>query len=212
CNHSDYQGRYAFNQQPRIGLFNLSCLAQAMLPLFDDDPEVAAKHATDALQQYEELFEQAWLGWKRRKLGLTEEREQDGALYDELLQLMQQSSTDFPILFRQLSQRSAESCRDQFVDRERFDSWRSKYVARLEEEMIPVSGRQLAMRQVNPLYVLRNHMAETAIRLAEDEQDFSEINRLVDLLSSPFEEQPGMQHYAQRPPDWAQSLSVSCSS
>lgn len=212
CNHSDYHGRYAFNQQPRIGLFNLSCLAQAMLPLFGEMPDAAAELATDALQQYEGLFDAAWAEQKRLKLGLREQREGDGGLFDELLDMMAQSLADYSIVFRLLSDQDAEACRDQFIERAQFDVWLEKYTARLLQESSSESERQVAMRQVNPLYVLRNYMAETAIRMAEDSQDFSEIDRLSKLLSNPYQEQPGMQRYSQRPPDWAQSLSVSCSS
>ena len=212
CNHSDHHGRYAFNQQPRIGLFNLSCLAQAMLPLFDDVPEAAAEKATEALGRYETKFDAALLAMQRRKLGLRILRSEDRALYEELLTLMAQSRADFTNVFRRLSEDGIAGCRDEFLQRDRFDAWAKKYTERLTFESDTEGERRALMCQTNPLYVLRNYMAENAIRLAEDNQDYAEIDRQVTLLESPFESQPGLEHYAQRPPDWAQSISVSCSS
>lgn len=212
CNHSDYHGRYAFNQQPQIGLFNLSCLAQAMLPLFDETPETAAELATAELTKYEEIFEKAWTAQKRRKLGLVAERPEDAALFDELLDMMQQSQTDFSVFFRQLSETDPQACRDNFIERDRFNDWSRRYTERLSQESESGTERRASMRKVNPEYVLRNYIAENAIRMAEDDQDYTEIDRLVNLLSSPYDAQPGMERYAQRPPDWANRLSVSCSS
>ncbi len=212
CNHSDYAGRYAYDQQPRIALFNLSCLAQAMLPLFHDNPEAAAELATDALQRYDSLFEQAWLALKRQKLGLHSARDQDGDLYDALTIQMQQSKTDFTRFFRHLSEYGIEGGRDSFVHRERFDSWADQYQSRLKAENLPLAERQASMQQSNPKYVLRNYLAENAIKQACDAQDYSEIDTIMGLLQRPFDDQPDMERFAALPPDWASSLAVSCSS
>ncbi len=223
CNHSDNQGRYAFDQQPEIGLFNLSCLAQALLPLFDDSPEQAAEWARQALGKYQAQFVKHYAGLMRAKLGLREVMAEDQALSDDLLGLMQGSGTDFTILFRGLSRFEGwnddkrghtrnTGIRDLFLDREGFDTWSERYAARLQKEQSDDAERRVRMNQVNPKYILRNYLAEVAIRKAEDEKNYSEIDTLFRILQKPFDEQPEYEDYAGHPPDWANGIAVSCSS
>lgn len=218
CNHSDYQGRYAFDQQPNIGLFNLSCLAQALLPLLDENPDAAADLAKNELQQYQSIYVSYYAQIMRQKLGLTEELDGDRKLLQALLDLMQADNVDYTILFRQLcdfdSKQSSHNSkiRDIFIQRELFDNWSKSYVKRLEKENATDETRSIAMKKINPKYILRNYMAETAIRKAEDEKDYTELNRLFNLLQNPFAEQPENEEYAGHPPAWAQEISVSCSS
>lgn len=212
CNHSDYHGRYAYDQQPRIALFNLSCLAQALLPLIDDDPEAAAETATGALRRYEPLFDAAWLAEKRRKLGLRDQREEDAGLFDDLLDLMAGQRADFTNLFRSLSEASPEAGTACLVDRERVTSWLARYHQRLAAEGADEAGRRHRACAANPKYVLRNYLAEQAIRRAEDERDFNAIDALANLLAAPFDARPGFDDYAADPPTWANRLEVSCSS
>jgi uncharacterized protein YdiU (UPF0061 family) len=101
--------------------------------------------------------------------------------------------------------------RDRFVDREGFDAWAADYRARLAVEGREDAERRAAMEAANPCYVLRNYLAQRAIAAAE-QGDYAEVDRLLALLSRPFEEQPGMQAYAAEPPDWGRRLEVSCSS
>ena len=101
--------------------------------------------------------------------------------------------------------------RDLFLQREAFDAWARRYRARLTLENSDDAERSARMNRVNPLYVLRNHMAETAIRQAQRGDD-SEVQRLHRLLQHPFDAQPGCEADADFPPSWAQSIEVSCSS
>ncbi len=218
CNHSDYQGRYAFEQQPSIGLWNLTCLAQAMLPLFDeDDGKHAAAIANDILKAYEPALVEAYSAGMRAKLGLRDARPDDQALSARLLQLMAANGVDYTNLYRDLSEIAVDSdlsappLRDRFADRAAFDDWLSDYRARLRQECSVDAARRQAMDAVNPRYILRNYLAEQAIQAAE-KGDYSEIERLQVLLSQPFVEQAGMAAYTQEPPDWGRELSVSCSS
>lgn len=218
CNHSDHQGRYAFNQQPTIGMFNLSCLATALLPLLADNKEAAMEQARDALKEYWPIFKHAYSKIACDKLGLLEVHEGDLTLWSELLSTME-GEADFTLLFRQLSgfdehqPRQNHALRDMFIQREAFDLWAEKYAARIlnqgEAERLE---RQQRMYAVNPKYILRNYMAEQAIRRAEDEGDYSEVERLYQLLRNPYDEQKEMADYAKLPPQWAQRISVSCSS
>ena len=102
--------------------------------------------------------------------------------------------------------------RDLVINRDRFDAWAGRYRSRLQAESSVDAERAVRMNRANPKYVLRNYLAEVAIRKARDERDFSEIETLRKLLSAPFDEQPGNQRYAALPPDWADHLEVSCSS
>ena len=216
CNHSDHQGRYAFDKQPEIGLFNVSCLAQALLPLLDDDSDCAVKKAQHELEKYQQYYVDSYSSLMRKKLGLYDETKEDKNLCSELLDIMHDNQVDYTILFRQLSQAPGEEyenkLRDLFINREACDLWMQKYKQRIATENIDAIERSHLMKQVNPKYILRNYMVETAIRKASDNQDYSEIDILLNLLKKPFEEQSDLEHYAGHPPEWAQQISVSCSS
>ncbi len=217
CNHSDHEGRYAFSRQPAIGRWNLTCLAQAMLPLFSDDPDAAVEMAQDALDGYEAAFMQAYSDGMRAKLGLMEKREDDHVLVTDLLQRMQANQVDYTRFFRTLACFKADengkssAAADEFVDRQAFWQWAGDYAQRLKQENSRDEERAMAMRAINPKYILRNYLAQNAIEKAE-QKDFSEIDQLLKLLSKPFDEQPQYEAYAALPPDWAQGISVSCSS
>ena len=210
CNHSDHSGRYAFNQQPMIGLWNLNMLANALTSL------ITIPQLTAALEEYEPLFLTTLLNLHRQKLGLVLEQDNDPVLISVLLKLLAENHVDYTIFFRQLcnfdEHQPTSALRDLFLNREAFDHWADTYRQRLQQETRPTTERQSAMKQTNPKFVLRNYMAEIAIRKAEDEQDYSEANRLLNLASNPFDEHPDCEEYAGFPPDWAQQLSVSCSS
>ncbi|MGH7184419.1 MAG: protein adenylyltransferase SelO, partial [Nitrospiraceae bacterium] len=201
CNHSDHNGRYAFNQQPYIGLWNLSCLAQALLPLASKEDLKAA------LDRYTPLCERRYMELMQAKFGLREEQEDDAALIQDLLSLMQQSHVDYTNFFRALGSFSLEDgspnelLRDFFMDREAFDKWARRYERRLREEESRNEERLVRMNRVNPKYVLRNYLAQTAIEKAQ-QKDFSEIDLLLALLQNPYGDQPGMDAYAAPPPNW----------
>jgi uncharacterized protein YdiU (UPF0061 family) len=211
CNHSDYNGRYAFHQQPYIGLWNLSCLAQVLLPL-------ASKEALKAaLDSYAPICERRYMELMQAKIGLAEEHEDDAVLIQDLLGLMQQSHVDYTNCFRALGAFSSaegslnEPLRDCFLDRAAFDVWAARYARRLRAERSRDEERRSRMNRVNPKYVLRNYLAQTAIEKAQ-RKDYSEVDRLLALLQDPYGDQPGMEAYAAAPPNWGKHLSVSCSS
>ncbi len=218
CNHSDYQGRYAFDQQPNIGLFNLSCFAQAILPLIDKSPDKAADLARQELENYQNIFVADYASLMRKKLGLENTFDDDQQLVEELLGLMENDNVDYTILFRRLCDFDSSNVnknaaiRDIFMQRDIFDSWATKYQQRLNKEYDTDQQRSIKMKQVNPKYILRNYMAEIAIKKAEEEQDYSEIDHLFQLLQNPFDEQNEFESYAGFPPEWAEEISVSCSS
>jgi uncharacterized protein YdiU (UPF0061 family) len=218
CNHSDEHGRYAYDMQPQIGHWNLYALGQALVPLTGD---IEATQA--AIDVYLEAYTQAADAVFRAKLGLATTQPDDTALASGAIELLHANRTDWTLFWRHLAtlRRGAAqpaddaAVRDLVVDRAAFDAWAQRYRARLALENSIDAERAARMNRANPRFVLRNHLAETAIRRArgdEGPRDFSEIARLLALLSRPYDEQPEHTAYAAEPPAWAQALHLSCSS
>lgn len=198
------------------------------------EADAAIALTKSALSPYGTTFNARYQARMAAKLGLLQAGPDDGALLDRLLQLMDASRADFTLTFRNLANvRQAEGLadcgpvastaslsdtptisvpvRDTFLDLPGIDAWLADYRARLRQQGLDDATRATQMRQVNPKYVLRNHLAEVAIRAARD-GDFTETRRLAAVLRKPFDEQPEHAAYAAQPPDWAAGLEVSCSS
>ena len=210
-NHSDHEGRYAFDQQPAVGLWNLTRFAEALLSL------VPRREAEEALGAYRPSFEHH-LGLRMRaKLGLTESRPEDAGLVRDLFTMLLEQRVDHTRFFRGLGDYSVQvggtpqALRAEVADAGVLDRWLAGYRDRLAAERSKDGERQARMARVNPVYVVRAWLAERAIRQAEA-GDPTEIERLRDLLKFPFSERPGMQEYTQSPPAWARDLTISCSS
>lgn len=208
CNHSDSHGRYAYNRQVAIGLWNLNALAHALSPLI---PVPALK---DCLMQYEPVLLARFRQRMQHKLGLATDQPGDDELVGQLLQLLAAERRDYHDFFRRLGNIAAAELAtldDSFVDRERWRSWRTGYRQRLAREDRDDSQRQAAMHAVNPKFVLRNYLAQLAIEKAENGDD-SLVNTLLAVLQQPFAEHPAQQALAAPPPDWGKQLEISCSS
>jgi len=210
CNHSDDQGRYSFSNQVPVGQWNLSALAQALTPF------ISVEALRETLGLYLPLFQAHYLDLMRRRFGFTTAEDDDQKLLEDLLQLMQNSGVDYTLFFRRLGEDSPEQAvarlRDDFVDIKGFDAWGERYIARVARDgYADQEQRRARMHAVNPLYILRNYLAQKAIDAAE-QGDYAEVRRLHAVLSKPFEEQPGMEGYAERPPEWGKHLEISCSS
>jgi uncharacterized protein YdiU (UPF0061 family) len=167
----------------------------------------------DALKTYEPTFLRVYRELMSTKLGLEEYRHSDETLINDLLALMAENQVDYTLFFRQLCYFSEDQreVRNLFIDREAFDVWVELYLQRLRQQDSSDSERSAIMLQTNPKYILRNYMAQAAIEKAQ-QGDYSEVNLLLEILQSPFEEHPHANHYAGLPPDWAETISVSCSS
>ena len=211
CNHSDTGGRYAFDQQPDVAAWNLTKLAQTFVPL------LSVESASAAISEYPRQFGQAYLGRMSEKFGLTPGGDAVPLIMDAL-QLLAEGHVDYTIFLRRLCDFDCTEnalnapVRDLFVDRDAFDAWAARYAAGLRSTGSDNAERAMTMRKVNPKYILRNHLAEVAIRRAADHRDYSEIDRLHTLLLHPFDEQPEFEAYAAELPDWARQIEVSCSS
>lgn len=212
CNHSDHQGRYAYKEQPSIGLWNLSCFAQTLIPLIE------VEEAQAALGSYEQILVTNYQQLMLKKIGLQTNDKKSIRLFVDFLAIMQKDQADYSRSFRALSSVTAKDTAqnahfvDMFIDREAIKKWLNEYQAVLTENNIDDTVRKQAMDAVNPKYILRNYMAQIAIKKAEEDKDYSEIENLLMLMHAPYDEHPAFEHYAQQPPDWANEISVSCSS
>jgi uncharacterized protein YdiU (UPF0061 family) len=209
CNHSDADGRYAWNRQPSVGLWNLFRLAGSLNTLVQDADALKA-----VLDGYENIFTRAFHDGMAAKLGLDAWRVEDEPLLDDLLKLMHDQRADFTLSFRRLSaavRGDAQPFADLFMDRDAARAWLARLLDRHSQDARQPELRAQAMDAVNPLYVLRNHLAEQAIR-AGRQGDPAEIQELMNVLAAPYTERPEYSRYAGLPPDWANDLEVSCSS
>lgn len=219
CNHSDHGGRYAYHRQPQIMHWNMACLASAMLPLleFEHSTEESQDLLRSALEEFPLTYAKEWQQAFRLKLGLHSEQDGDIQLIERLLQAMHDSKVDFTSFFRRLSNLKKDSKpievlqRNEFIDREHIDQWFSDYINRIKLELLSDETRKSLMNQINPKYILRNHLAQVAIEMAQ-QNDFSEIDVLLKILSKPFDEQEAFDDYSKPPPLDMQRVSVSCSS
>jgi serine/tyrosine/threonine adenylyltransferase len=228
CNHSDDAGRYAFNQQPQIGYWNLHALAQALVPLMSDS-QAATTHLQAALQTYPDLFAKHYTQLMRAKLGLDDEpdsaaqREADAALINDWMSLLASQRVDHTLAWRRLAhEASAHAAQlDEtpppvlahlFTDTAPLHLWWHRYAARLHT--LPAHSQATwgaRMHSTNPKYVLRNHLAQLAITAAHN-GDWTVLNDLKTVLDQPFAEHPRHQAWAELPPAWAGDLALSCSS
>lgn len=186
----DQFGRYAYGNQPRIGLWNLARLAETMLPLVATDVDAAREAVTAVLQQFLPRYEQHWLAGMRSKLGLRLAAPDDRALVDELLAGMTTAALDHTGTFRAL----AKVLRGIGPPPEALITWAAGWRERLAAEGSDEATTATAMDRVNPLYIARNHLVEEALDAATD-GDMAPLHHLVELLIHPFDEVPGHDRY-----------------
>lgn len=200
----DETGRYAFGAQPGIALWNLTRLAECLVPLIDEDVDKGVAAAQAALARYAEEFEAASLGGYFRKLGLTTEREGDVTLLTDLLALMAEGRADNTLTFRRLGAVAdgsrPEAAHGLFDDPKPFGAWAERYRARLEEEAVDPATRRAAMDAVNPAIIPRNHRVEEALSAAVEEGDMRPFERLAAALADPFSRAAEESPYALPPP------------
>jgi uncharacterized protein YdiU (UPF0061 family) len=222
-NTTDLPGRrYAYGRQPDVAAWNLARLAGALSPLIED-----VQALEQGLQVYADTFTTSWRAMLAEKLGLTTlDREGDEGLLLDLFGLLQQTETDLTLFFRGLAHASASDLgplSSAFYQTEALSesyrrglvAWLERYESRLRVEAMPPDERIARMNRANPKYVLRNYMAQQAIDAAT-EGDMSQIERLLQVLRNPYDEQPQHGELAQRRPEWARDRAgcsaLSCSS
>lgn len=207
CNHTDRGGRYAFDRQPDVAHWNLYALANALMPLIQNQAL-----AEQALKAFEPTYAQHYQKLMCAKLGLAETAD-TASLIKSTLALLTQDRVDYTIFWRRLSHarvsQTFEPVRDLFISRPAFDDWMLRY-----SEHIAQSEQRLEanlMLKFNPKYVLRNYLAQGAIDAAQ-RKDFTGVSHLLNVLTSPYDEHPEFEHMAGFPPDWASHIEISCSS
>jgi uncharacterized protein YdiU (UPF0061 family) len=209
----DHGGRYAYGNQPHIAQWNLTRLAEALLPLVDDDPETAVAAATGALRTFPERFQRYWSAGMHEKLGLTEADEVTGALIDDLLTLLHEQAVDYTSTLRALSawlRGDGAAARSLFPDAVAVDTWAARWRERLAHEASDPHRVASAMDRVNPIYIPRNHHVEEALATATA-GDLGPFQRLLDVLARPFDERPGLESYAAPAPSgWGSSHRTFC--
>lgn len=199
----DHYGRYAYGNQPRIALWNLTRLAEALLPLLNEEnggPEPGLTAANEALAAFAPQYEAARLAGLRRKLGLLTETDGDAALGQDLLDRMATNRADFTLTFRRLCDAAAgpegdEGIRILFTNPDSYDTWALKWRGRLQIETASEQARTAIMRTSNPAFIPRNHQVEAAIAAAVERQDFQPFETLLDVVSRPYENRPELERY-----------------
>jgi len=197
----DLRGRYAYGNQPRIAHWNLSRLAETLLPILAASEEEALASAQDALGAFAPQFASAYAAGLNAKLGLTQQRPGDVDLAKDLLARMAANGADFTRTFRGLSEEAAGPgpVRNLFADPAAFDAWAVLWRHRLAEEGRDPNAAAEAMRAVNPAFIPRNHLIEDVIAAAVVRGDFAPFEELSTVLARPFDEQPDFARYADPP-------------
>ncbi|WP_419806700.1 protein adenylyltransferase SelO [Terriglobus sp.] len=194
----DRQGRYAYGNQPKVMLWNLSRLGETLLPLMAEEEgsqEAALATAYEVLNSFAPLYEAAYLRIFRAKLGLAQEQEEDAALVKDLLEAMAEGRADFTLMFRHLSENDGFGAREQFAQPAGFEAWHGRWLARLTAERVTQEERNRAMQQTNPVYIPRNHLVQEVIDAAL-RQDFAPFEQLLAVLDKPFQERTVLQRFA----------------
>jgi uncharacterized protein YdiU (UPF0061 family) len=194
----DQFGRYAYKNQPEIAVWNLAQLATSLLPLMGEDRDAAIEAATQSVQRFSEVFNDAWEDVLRAKLGFSTAEPGDAALAFDLLGRMASNQADYTLTFRSLSSETPEKTRDQFLDPNSFDAWFGDWTARIGREAVSPGTRQAAMQATNPAYIPRNHRVEAVIQSALL-GDLAPFHEMLQVVADPFTQRPGYEIW-QTPP------------
>lgn len=189
----DFQGRYSFWNQPKLALWNLTRLAESLLPLIAEEVNDEVAKVNELLETYEAIFSSAYLDGMRNKLGLVKKQKGDLALVTNLLELMEKNRVDYTQFFRMLPERLDDSSADAFSD------WVSLWKSRIATEDHDISKAIDIMNSVNPVYIPRNHIVEQALELAVNHDDYELIHELLEVLKYPFKQQDGKNYFGSPP-------------
>ncbi len=202
----DSLGRYAYGNQPRVAQWNLARLAEALLPLLDEDTDTAMQTANEALDGFGPRFETAYTEGLRRKLGLVQAQPEDLSLAQGLLERMAQNGADFTLTFRRLCKAAASpdadaGVRSLFADPNAYDGWVEQWRRRLAADGTVASHERMSMmRAANPAVIPRNHLVEEAISAAVHNGDFAPFENLLAVLARPYDDLPSaFARYADAP-------------
>lgn len=201
----DSRGRYAYGNQPGIAQWNLTRLAETLLPLLDPEEERAVAIATEALAGFVTKYQQQWLAGMRRKLGLFTEESEDVALIETLLGWMQETKADFTNTFAALAWFGSPEGAERVGD----ETWQSRWEARLARQPETPAVSAALRRAHNPAFIPRNHLVEAALAAAE-QGDFSVMERLLEVLAAPYDHARHAPEYRLPAPDGGEPYQTFC--
>jgi serine/tyrosine/threonine adenylyltransferase len=193
----DREGRYAYGNQPYIAVWNLARFAETLLPLLHDEEGQAIKQAEDALSDFSTIYQSHWLSGMRAKLGIFNEEVEDESLIEDLLSLMQKYRADYTNTFRALTFDKPGDT-DLFGNPE-FAQWLELWQARRNRQQESKASSQQLMRNSNPALIPRNHRVEEALEAAVKQGNYSVMQRLLEVLSSPYEHTDEQLEYSSLP-------------
>ncbi len=203
----DERGRYAYVNQPLIAGWNLTRLAEALLPLLGEDQDRAVAQALEVLGTFQDRYQHHWLQGMRQKLGLARAAADDLALATDFLATMQGQGVDYTQAFRRLADAAARSdpaadagLRKLYADDAALHAWLPRWRSRLQSEPGEPAQRARAMRAVNPVYIPRNHKVEEALDAAVERGDYAPFEKLLAVLQRPFDELQDLAAYAEPAP------------
>ncbi|GIM30272.1 UPF0061 protein [Clostridium polyendosporum] len=193
----DIYGRYAYGNQPHIAAWNLARFAETLLPLLHVNQDQAVKLAQDAISDFTELYHSNWLAGMRAKLGIFNEEPQDKSLIESLLSMMQKYHADYTNTFRALTFDKPEDT--VLFGTTEFAQWHELWQVRLGRQQESKASSHQLMRNSNPAIIPRNHRVEEALEAAVKEEDYSVMERLLDVLSRPYAHSPEQADYSTLP-------------
>ncbi|MBW8349835.1 YdiU family protein [Bacillus sp. IITD106] len=193
----DIQGRYAYGNQPYIGAWNLSRFAETLLPLLDEKQEKAIEIAQEKISNFSSFYYEHWFAGMRAKLGIFNEEKADEALFEDLLNIMKDQHTDYTNTFRALTFDTQEE--EGICESREFTQWKEKWLARLERQPESKDASKELMKNSNPAVIPRNHRVEEALEAAVEHGDYSVMERLLTVISSPYEYSAEQEEYAVMP-------------
>ena len=204
----DHDGRYAYGRQPQIAQWNLARFAETLLPLIHADPQEAASMANKAISRFSDIFRDYWVAGMRAKLGLLNQEADDGAMVEELLDCMHRHGADFTNTFRDLASDSLpEASMFQTLD---FKQWFERWQARLKRQPASREASYRLMNTHNPAVIPRNHRVEEALAAAVERADFSVMEKLLSVLSQPYQDPPEQAGYQLPAPPSAKPYQTFC--
>ena len=203
----DQNGRYSYNNQPRITKWNLARFAECIIPLIDQDEQKAISIATETINNFEKLYEEKWLNMMRDKLGLFGEDKDDIHLIFELLTWMENNKADFTNTFCNLM--DIQSIKDPIYQNQEYLNWTAKWKKRLEKNNTGKEKYLELMRSVNPIYIPRNHKVELALKSAYD-QNYKDLIKLLDIVKKPYDQKNNFEEYMKPSPNTETNYKTYC--
>jgi len=190
----DTYGRYVYKNQPKIAVWNLSRFAETLLQLLHEKNDKAIKLAQDTVAEFYELYHNNWISGMRKKLGIFNEEAEDEALIEELLNIMHKNNEDYTNTFIKLTFGNTLN------DSAEYKEWHNKWQARLQRQNKTKDELFELMKNSNPAVIPRNHRVEEALRTADENEDYSVMDKLISVLKNPFAHSADQKEYAELPP------------